>query len=169
FTLAIETAGIYLGRHAGPDACRAFHERLKAAGLLKSAEEPAKNPAVAVRHRERSLGKTLAFTFETLSREAIHLLTLASLLPADSIALPWIQAIATKAFPPLDPTANLTALVTSTAPEIPQGKAGIPSDKFPEIVDLLLGLRLLQTSDEAAADGQPLIARMHRLVQEYVR
>ena len=51
--------------------------------LLAESETTAGDPTVAVRHRERLLARTLAFTFETLTPEAMHLLTLASLLPAD--------------------------------------------------------------------------------------
>jgi len=106
---------------------------------------------VAVRHRERLLGKTLAITFETLSPEALHLLTLASLLPADSIALPWLQAVG--------------ANTSRAFHEDPGG----PNSVFHQTVDLLLGLRLFQGTNVAGADGRLLIGRMHRLVQEYVK
>jgi tetratricopeptide (TPR) repeat protein len=93
FTLAVETAAIYLGRNASPDACRSFRARLQA-DLLASSEQAASDPTVAVRHRERLLGRTLAFTFDTLPSEAIHLLVVASLLPADAVALPWLEVVA---------------------------------------------------------------------------
>jgi tetratricopeptide (TPR) repeat protein len=150
FTLAIETAAIYLGRHAGPDACRRFRERLQTK-LLEESEKAAGDRTVAVRHRERLLGKTLAFTFETLSPETIHLLTLASLLPADAIALPWLQAVGTNA-----------VRAFRDDPEV-------ASSAFRQTVDLLLGLRLFQTTGEMDANGRLLVGRMHRLVQEYVK
>jgi len=152
FTLAVETAAIYLGRHAGLDSCQRLRERLEAGSeRFPTSEEIAKDPTVAVRHRERLLGKTLAFTLETLSPEALHLLTLASLLPADSIALPWLQAVG----------AN-----TSRAFHDDPGE---PNSVFRRTVDLLLGLRLFHGTDVASADGRLLVGRMHRLVQEYVK
>ncbi len=150
FTLAVETAAIYLGRHAGENASRTFRERLQAS-LLAESEKSASDSTVAVRHRERLLGKTLAFTFETLSPEAIHLLTLASLLPAESIALPWLQAVGSAAFPAF------------------ADDAGARSSLFRQLVDYLFGLRLFQTAGETDPDGRLLVGRMHRLVQEYVR
>ena len=152
FTLAVETAAIYLGRHPGLNSCQRLRERLEAGSeRLPTSEEIAKDPTVAVRHRERLLGKTLAITFETLSPEAIHLLTLASLLPADAIALPWLQAVG--------------ANTSRAFHEDPSG----PNAVFHQTVDLLLGLRLFQATDVAGADGRLLIGRMHRLVQEYVK
>ncbi len=150
FTLAVETAAIYLGRHAGENACRAFRERLQAS-LLAESEKGAGDSTVAVRHRERLLGKTLAFTFETLSPEALHLLTLASLLPADFVALPWLQTVGSDAVPAF------------------RDDAGAPSSLFRQTVDHLFGLRLFQTNGEADSEGRLLVGRVHRLVQEYVR
>ncbi|MFI5459990.1 MAG: tetratricopeptide repeat protein [Isosphaerales bacterium] len=139
FTLAVETTAIYLGRHPGSDSCRRLRERLRTE-LLAESETSAGDPSVAVRHRERLLATTLEPTFETLSPEAIHLLTLASLLPADAIALPWLQAVAAQQIQAFRPT-----------------------------VDLLQGLRLFQATEVADSGGEQLVARMHRLVQEVVK
>jgi len=148
FTLAVETAGIYLGRHPAPDICRRYRERLER-GLLPESETSAGDPAVAVRHRERLLARTLEPTFETLSPEAAHLLTLGSLLPAAAIALPWLEAAAARPVTGDNGTVSASALRATT--------------------DVLLGLRLLQPADVTDAAGRLLVCRMHRLVQEYVR
>src|SRR5262249_1649110 len=127
FTLAVETAAIYLGRHPGEDACLVFRGRLIKAGLVPGGKVAEEDPAVAVRHPERSLGKTLAITFETLSPETLHLLTLASLLPADAIALPWLEAVAAR------PATRDGATVSTSTSRV--------------TTDLLLSLRLLQPTD----------------------
>ena len=147
FTLAVETAGIYLGRHHGPDACRRFRERLSP-DLLRESEQAANDPTVAVRHRVRSLAETLAFTLATLTPEARCLLTLAALLPADQVAVPWLRVLGAKHFPSFQDPA---------------------SSAFRQPLDLLWGLRLFQSGAVVDAEGRFLIARMHRLVQDLVR
>jgi tetratricopeptide (TPR) repeat protein len=139
FTLAVETAAIYLGRHSGSDTCRHYREGLEKE-LLAESEASAGDQAVGVRHRERLLDRTLEPTFVTLSPEAIHLLRLASLLPADAIALPWLQAV---------------------------GAQGVHA--FRSAVDLLEGLRLFQVTELTESAGEKLLARMHRLVQEVAK
>jgi hypothetical protein len=147
FTLAVETAAIYLGRDTAPDPCRRFRERLSP-DLLRESETAASDPAVAVRHRVRSLDETLAFTLATLKEEARHLLTFAALLPADQVAVPWLRVLGTERYPAF------------------QDEAG---PAFRQPFDLLLGLRLFQPGEAVDADGHLLIARMHRLVQDLLR
>jgi tetratricopeptide (TPR) repeat protein len=147
FTLAVETAGIYLGRYAGEVTCAQFLRDLRAR-LLEQSEEAAGDSTVVVRHRERLLEKTLAFTLDTLSPEALHVLNLAALLPADSIALPWLRAVGAEQF-----------VAFNDGPEV-------PNSAFHQTTETLLGLRLFQTAGVTDADGQLLVARMHRLVQE---
>ena len=149
FTLAVETAAIYLGRDAAPDACRRFRERLSP-DLLRESETAATDPAVAVRHRVRSLEETLAFTLQTLTPEALHLLGIASLLPADYIALPWLKTVGAEQFPAFN-----TELPT-------------PASAFRQAEELLLGLRLFQSSGVMDSNGRLLVVRIHRLVQELV-
>lgn len=149
FTLAVETAAIYLGRDTAPDACRRFRERLSP-DLLRESETAATDPAVAVRHRVRSLEETLAFTLQTLTPEAMHLLTIASLLPADQIALPWLKTVGAQRPPAL-----------AAAPSE-------PTSEFRQAEELLLGVRLFQSSGVVDDDGHLLVVQMHRLVQELV-
>jgi tetratricopeptide (TPR) repeat protein len=147
FTLAVETAAIYLGRHAAPDACRKFRERLSP-DLLRESEQAATDPTVAVRHRIRSLDETLAFTLATLTHEAMELLTFASLLPADQVAVPWLRALAAERYPAFKDE---------------------QSSAFQTPLELLLGLRLFQPGDAVDAKGHLLIVRVHRLVQDLIR
>jgi tetratricopeptide (TPR) repeat protein len=149
FTLAVETAAIYLGRHTTPDACRRFRERLSP-DLLRESETAATDPAVAVRHRVRSLEETLAFTMQTLTQQEMHLLGIASLLPADQLALPWLKTIGRDQFPEC----------TAEHPE--------PGSAFNRAAELLVGLRLFQSAGVVDDDGRLLVVRMHRLVQEVV-
>jgi tetratricopeptide (TPR) repeat protein len=149
FTLAVETAAIYLGRHPEPDACRKYRQRLEA-DLLRESEQGAADATVAVRHRERLLGNTLAYTFQTLTPEAAHLLVIGSLLPADAVALPWLRAVGANQFRAFSDEADAASPV------------------FQETTDLLLGLRLFMHAATTDAAGPPLIVRMHRLVQELV-
>jgi tetratricopeptide (TPR) repeat protein len=142
FTLAVETAGIYLGRYATPSAIARYTERLRVELLVES-EASAADPAVAVRHKEKLLERTLAVTFETLSTKQVLVLTLAALLPADQIALPWLRAIGSEKFSLLKPTSE-------------------PADNktWQDLADFLLSLRLLQPGSDVH------VVRMHRLVQE---
>ena len=147
FTLAVETAAIYLGRHSAPDACRLFRERLSPS-LLRESEQAATDPAVAVRHRVRSLDETLAFTLATLTPEALHLLTFAALLPADQVAVPWLRVLGAGRYPDFQDS---------------------ESNAFSQLLELLLGLRLFQPGEAVDAEGHLLIVRMHRLVQDLMR
>lgn len=145
FTLAVETAAIYLGRHAAPMAIASYTQRLRRA-LLAESEASAVDPAVAVRHKEKLLERTLAITFETLSDEQLHFLTLAALLPADQVALPWLRAVASERFTLLKPDTRVDA---DTA--------------WQQLADSILSLRLVQPSADLP------IVRMHRLVQEILK
>lgn len=150
FTLAVETAGIYLGRYVGEVTCAQFLGELRTR-LLEHSEEAAGDATVVVRHRERLLEKTLAFTLETLSPEALHVLKLAALLPADSIAIPWLQSVGAEQFPAFN--------------EDPE----VLDSVFHQTAELLLGLRLFQTTGTTGTNGKPLLVRMHRLVQDLIR
>jgi len=145
FTLAVETAAIYLGRHAAPGVIATLAGRLRAIRLPTS-EDVAANPVVAVRHREKLLEITLASTFETLSAEHQHVLALAALLPPDLIALPWLRAIAGK-----------------TRPELRADSGTLATARWNRLTEWLLGLRLFQPTEDIRS------VRMHRLVQELIR
>ena len=135
FTLAVETAAIFLGRHPAPDACRNFLRRLQT-DLLRESEAAAADPAVAVRHRERLLEKTLAITLETVTPAAAQLLSLACLLPADHVASSWLATL-----------------------------SGLPRNVLRKAIELLSGLRLFQATGSVDVAGPARTFRMHRLVQ----
>jgi tetratricopeptide (TPR) repeat protein len=141
FTLAVETAGIYLGRYAAPSAVARYTDRLRLELLVES-EASAADPVVAVRHKEKLLERTLAVTFKTLSIKQVLVLTLSALLPADQIALPWLRTIGSEKFPILRPTSELES-----------------DNTWQHLVDSLLSLRLLQSGNDVH------VVRMHRLVQ----
>jgi tetratricopeptide (TPR) repeat protein len=150
FTLAVETAAVYLGRNIAPDACRRFRKRLSP-DLLKESETAASDATVAIRHRVRSLEETLSFTLQTLSAEAMHLLRISSLLPADQIALPWLKEVGARKY-------------SAFAAEPTE-----PNSAFLEAEELLLGLRLFQSKGLMDSNRSSYVVRMHRLVQEIVR
>ncbi|MBL8829655.1 MAG: tetratricopeptide repeat protein [Planctomycetaceae bacterium] len=142
FTLAVETAAIYLGKHPAPSAINAYTERL-ARELLAESEASAAATEIAVRHKEKLLERTLAVTFETLWDEAMHILGVAALLPADQVALPWVRTVAA------EKCSNLTP------------DRGIGADLMWETFETeLRSLRLFQSGSDLR------VVRMHRLVQE---
>lgn len=83
-------------------------------------------------------------TLQTLSPEARHLLAIASLLPAGQIPLSWLKAVGANQFPELN-----------TAPPAPNSALG-------QTEQLLLGLRLFQSTGVVDDDGRLLVVRMRR-------
>jgi len=151
FTLAVETAAIYLSKHAASGEIAAYTARLSRE-VLATSEGFAADAGVGVRHKEKLLERTLAITFETLNAEQLYVLTLAALLPADQVALPWLRTLASENFPSV------------------QSDAGAVADiAWQQLANSLLSLRLLQLAGVTDADGRPLVVRMHRLVQELRR
>lgn len=137
FTLAVETAAIYLGRHAAEGAIEAYTNRLRSVPLTAS-EDFAADSVVGVRHKEKLLERTLAITFEGLTDEQLHVLMLGALLPPDQIALPWLHAMAKERFPHL---------------------LGDGPEQWRHLEDTLRGLRLFTPGQEER------VGRMHRMVQ----
>ena len=62
----------------------------------------------------------------------------------------------------------LRALVAQKFPEIGQNSEPGYPNPWKSLLRRLLSLRLLQGTGVTAPDGQPLVARMHRLVQDQV-
>ena len=158
FTLAVEVVAIYLNELAGRVTCAEFLERLRREGLAGLDEGVAKVTQRSVPHREKLISATLGPTLDLLRREERFVLACAAVLPADTIPLPWLRALAAKVSP---------ALATDAAP-------GHPDPWLDGVVNHLLGLRLLQVvADEAeqnaSAEPPPLrMVRMHRLAQQEV-
>ena len=151
FTLAVETAAVFLGQFAGDVTCADFLERLKQEGL-EGLESAAAETSEGVRHGEKRLSATLQPTLERLSESERLALSYAALVPADQIALPWIRALVAKQFPELGQDAE----------------PGHP-DPWQSVLRRLVSLRLWRATGVIDGDGQPLVARMHRLLQEVMR
>ena len=150
FTLAVEAAAVYLGKYAGEVTCAGFLALLKRKGL-DALDRQAAASGEQVRHGEISLSATLQPTLERLTPPQRLALEFAALLPPDQVALPWLRA-----------------LVAQTFPEIAQdAEPGLP-DPWRSLLRGLFSQRLLQATDAVDDQGQPRIARVHRLLQQLV-
>jgi tetratricopeptide (TPR) repeat protein len=152
FPLAVESAAVCLGQFAADVTCGAFLARLRTEGL-EGLDAAALQATERVLHGERRLSATLQPTLERLGEREKLALRYAALLPPDRVALPWLRALVAREFPELSRAAE---------PGCSDPWRGV-------LLPRLLGLRLLQGTGVVDADGQPLVARIHRLVQELVR
>jgi tetratricopeptide (TPR) repeat protein len=148
FTLAVESAAVYLGQFANDVTCAAFFARLKKEGL-EGLDTAASQSSEGVLHGEKRLTATLQPTLERLGAAETLALEFAALLPPDQVPLPWLRALVAKTFPDMERDAE----------------PGYP-DPWKNVLRRLFSLRLLQATDVVDADGQPRVARVHRLVQE---
>jgi tetratricopeptide (TPR) repeat protein len=143
YTLAVETAAIYLGRHAAPGTIAAYTKDLRI-DVIASSEGFAADPVVAVRRKEKLLERILATTFETLNAEERYILTLAALLPPDTVPWPWLH--------------TLTAMHYTKF----EAKSTFSEEAWLENHRRISDLRLLTPGD------QPKLGRIHRLVAAQV-
>jgi len=148
FTLAVESAAVYLGQFTNDVTCAGFLARLKKEGL-EGLDTAATQGSEGVLHGEKRLGATLRPTLKRLNELEKLALTFAAFLPADHIALPWLRVLVAKAFPEMEHDAE----------------PGYP-DPWKNILRRLFSLRLLQPTNVMDLDGQPLVARVHRMVQQ---
>jgi hypothetical protein len=151
FTLAVESAAVYLGQFAISVACAAFLARLKKEGLT-GLDTAAGQSSQGVLHGEKRLSATLEPTLEQLSDAGKRAMGFAALLPPDQVALPWLRGLVAWKFPEMGRDAE----------------PGYP-DPSKNLLRSLFGLRLLQPTDVMDGDGQPRVVRVHRLVQELIR
>jgi hypothetical protein len=151
FTLAVETAAVYLGQFADEVTCGSFLARLRKEGS-EGLDDAAQQTSEAVRHGEKRLLATLTPTFERLTEGEKLALVCAALLPADQIALPWVRAV-----------------VALDVPEVGMDAAPGYADPWSNLLRRALGLRLLQRTSVRDHDRQPRIVRMHRLVRDVIR
>jgi tetratricopeptide (TPR) repeat protein len=151
FTLAVEVVAVHLGERAGRVTCAAFLERMKKEGL-GNFDDVAVGTKTGIFHGEKLVGATLTPTLDLLSEPERLVLSYASLLPPDSIPLPWLRALTAKNFPEL-------------------GRDAEPGcdDPWINLINNLLGLRLLHTIDFTEDGRTPRLLRMHRLVGGLVR
>ncbi len=150
FTLAVESAAVYLGQFANDVTCAAFLARLKKEGL-EGLDTAASQSSEGVLHGEKRLSATLQPTLARLSAAEKLALEYAALLPPDQVPLPWLRALLAKTFPEMERDAE----------------PGYP-DPWKNVLRRLFSLRLLQASDAVDEDGQPRVVRVHRLVAALV-
>src|SRR6185369_4915834 len=139
------------GQFANDVTCAGFLQRLKKEGLA-GLEKATSGTNEGVRHGEIRLTATLQPTLERLTEEERLALSYAALLPADQIALPWIRSLV---------AAQYAEFGNDTDPGYP--------DIWQRLLRRLFSLRLWQATGVVDREGQPLIARMHRLLQELMR
>ncbi len=150
FTLAVESAAVYLGQFADEVSCSGFLSRLKKEGLA-GLDDAVEKSGEGVLHGEMRLSATLMPTIERLGEPEKLALTYASLLPADQVALPWIRGLVSEQYPEIGKDAE----------------PGYP-DPWKNLLRRLLSLRLLQNTGVLDENQQVLVVRVHRLVQEVV-
>jgi hypothetical protein len=150
FTLAVESAAVYLGQFADDVTCAAFLARLKKEGL-RGLDTAANQSSERVLHGEKRLSATLQPTLERLGAAEKLALEFAALLAPDQVALPWLRSLVAKTFPPMERDAE----------------PGYP-DPWKNVVRTLISLRLLQATEVVDADRQPRVVGVHRLVQELI-
>jgi tetratricopeptide (TPR) repeat protein len=151
FTLAVEVVAVHLGEKMGRITCTAFLERLRKEGL-EGLEEAAKATKRGIAHAQKLVSATLAPTLALLTPSETLVLSLASLLPPDTIPLPWLRTLAARKHP-----------------ELKQDAEPGYDDPWLSLVNHLIGLRLLQVVDIDPDAGTPRLVRMHRLVGEFAR
>jgi hypothetical protein len=148
FTIAVETAAVYLGEFGESISCAAFLERLKTEGL-QGLDLASAASGEGIRHGEKRVSATLTPIFERLSAAEKLTLSFASLLPADQIALPWLRSLVAERFAELKYDAE----------------PGYP-DPWKNVLRRLLSLRLLRCREVRDSADQITVGRMHRLVQQ---
>jgi tetratricopeptide (TPR) repeat protein len=150
FTLAVESAAVYLGQYANDVSCAGFLARLRKEGL-EGLDKAAGQSTETVLHGEKSLSATLRPTLERLGAAEKLALEFAALLPPDQVALPWLRALVAQTFPEMESDAE----------------PGYP-DPWKSLLRGLFSQRLMQATDVVDEEGQPRVVRVHRLVQELV-
>ena len=151
FTLAIEAAAVFLGQFASDVTCAGFLQRLKKEGLA-GLENATSGTNEGVRHGEIRLTATLQPTLERLTEQELLALRYAALLPAEQIALPWIRSLVAAQYAEFGKDAD----------------PGYP-DIWQRLLRRLFSLRLWQATGVVNSEGRPVVARMHRLLQELMR
>ena len=148
FTLAVESAAVYLGQFANDVTCAAFLARLKREGVtgLDAATDRIKT---GVRHGEKRLGATLQPTLDRLDAAEKLTLEFAALLPSDQVPLPWLRALLAKTFSKFEIDAQ----------------PGYP-DAWKNLLRRLFGLRLLLATDVQDSEGQTRVVCIHSLLQQ---
>jgi tetratricopeptide (TPR) repeat protein len=151
FTLAVETTALYLGTYATEVDCSALCESLRSGGLDAS-EAAAADERVRLAWHEKLLTTTLRLTWQRLDKASRFALFACAYLPAEHIALAWLQPLLWERFPYLGNPADV-----------------LPRTPWNALVHDLLSLRIWQrapvSDDKANSETTPKVVRLHRLVQ----
>ena len=143
FTLAVERAAVFLSQPHRV-GCHAFLKRLKTEGL-RGLEDAAVEYSRRIDHGDKTLTATIRPLLELLEADERLALDYAALLPADCIAVEWLEFLVGDQFPEVEMAAEVGHL-----------------EPWELIIDHLRDLQLLNTTDEH-------FSSMHRLVQEVIR
>src|SRR5207302_4662497 len=92
FTLAVETAALFLDYYGSDVSCAEFLERLRTEGL-GGLEDATTDPQIGVPHQEKRLTATLLPTLERLSPPEQLALDYAALLPPDCVSWEWLEVL----------------------------------------------------------------------------
>ena len=148
FPLAVEVVAVHLADRKGRLTCATLLDRLRKDGVDLIAGET----RGTVSHVEKLVSKTLLPTLETLEADEKKILALATLLPSDYIAIPWLRSVTAK-----------------DHPELGQDSQAGYDDPWLSLINHLVGLRLLQAIEWTEDGLTPRVCRMHRLVQAVVK
>jgi tetratricopeptide (TPR) repeat protein len=151
FTLAVESAAVYLGQFANDVTCVTFLARLKKEGL-EALDIATSQSSEGVLHGEKRVAVTLGPTLERLSPSDKLVLGYAALLPPDHIVLEWIRPLIAEEFPETG---------KDTEPGYP--------DPWKNIIRRLLSLGLFRVTAVIGPDGQPQVVRTHRILSALLR
>jgi len=142
--LAVEVVAVFLWQN--PDVSyQDYLARLEEEGLAAVDGAGDDELVQLSRHTEKLIGRLLEPTLEALSAEETAVVELASLLPPDAVATPWLQQLVGQAFPELSRTP----------------RPGHPNP-WRRVERRLAGLRILTPTESEH------LSRMHRLVQDVV-
>ncbi|MEI7724117.1 MAG: toll/interleukin-1 receptor domain-containing protein [Bacteroidota bacterium] len=150
FTLAIEVVAVYLSERRGRITCTALLERLRQEGLT-GYEDISRDTKRGISYTQKYIDATLGPTLDLLSPAEFQVLAYAALLPPDNISLPWLRNLSSIDYPTLrdDPGPGY-------------------DDLWINLVNHLIGLRLLQGTNVKNNEGFPLVIKMHRIVSQLV-
>lgn len=141
-TLAVETAAVYLGQ-CDPRVAEPQYAVDVRNYLNKLREDLKTGGSDGVMSQLREVTATLRPTLARLDAPARTVLQIASLLPPDSVALPWVRAIAGQSHLELATDAGIGE-----------------NDPWAQLICGLIGMRLFQLTPE------PRVVAMHRILQQ---
>ncbi len=151
FTLAVESAAVYLNQTGWQITCKAFLHRLRTEGILWDQKEHFTDQA-GIRHGERSLAITLTSTFEILTEGEKLFLKYAACLPPDHIVPQWIRPLLSE---------NFASFCNDPGPGY--------TDPWINLLRKHLSLRLVQLTKQLDPSGKPRVVKMHRIIGTLIR